>query len=74
MAGSPGAGKTEVSKAFAALLEELPAQGFDGLGKVLRIDPDDYRAYLPGYTGSNLGCSTRRSPELLKACSIGHSN
>lgn len=53
MAGSPGAGKTEVSKAFSALLEELPASGFDGLGKVLRIDPDDFRSLLPGYTGNN---------------------
>jgi putative protein kinase ArgK-like GTPase of G3E family len=74
MAGSPGAGKTEVSKAFAALLEELPAQGFDGLGKdcvltlmIIALTSQVIREVI-------LGCSTRRSPELLKACSIEHSN
>lgn len=43
MAGSPGAGKTESSKAFS---EEL-GDGF------VRIDPDDFREKLPGYTGAN---------------------
>lgn len=43
MAGSPGAGKTEASKALARELGD----GF------LRIDPDDFRAELPGYTGNN---------------------
>lgn len=43
MAGSPGAGKTETSKALAELLGD----GF------LRIDPDDFRPHLPGYDGSN---------------------
>ncbi|MFC5440763.1 zeta toxin family protein [Rhodanobacter ginsenosidimutans] len=43
MAGSPGAGKTEASQ---ALIEKLG-------GPVLRIDPDDYRKLIPGYTGKN---------------------
>lgn len=43
MAGSPGAGKTEVSKALAAGLG----------GGFLRIDPDDFRTDLPGYNGTN---------------------
>jgi UDP-N-acetylglucosamine kinase len=42
MAGSPGAGKTEASK---ALVEEL--------GTFLRIDPDDFRSHIPGYDGCN---------------------
>ncbi|CAN7597528.1 zeta toxin family protein [Variovorax sp. LjRoot84] len=42
MAGSPGAGKTEASKALA---EEV--------GSFLRIDPDDFRAFVPGYDGQN---------------------
>ena len=42
MAGSPGAGKTEASK---ALIEEV--------GAFLRIDPDDFRPHIPGYTGQN---------------------
>lgn len=43
MAGSPGAGKTEVSKALANELGD----GF------LRIDPDEFRSALPGYNGTN---------------------
>lgn len=47
MAGSPGAGKTESS---LALLETFKSQhGLD----VLRIDPDELRHELPGYTGDN---------------------
>ncbi len=46
MAGSPGAGKTEAS------IELLNLKGQDG-AKVLRIDPDELRAELPGYTGNN---------------------
>ncbi|GAB2721593.1 zeta toxin family protein [Halomonas garicola] len=53
MAGSPGAGKTEVSKEYVAAIDELKAEGFAGLGSILRIDPDDLREELPGYTGSN---------------------
>lgn len=45
MAGSPGAGKTEWSRNF---LRGLP----HGSG-ILRIDPDDIRAFIPGYTGNN---------------------
>ncbi|MCU1752139.1 zeta toxin family protein [Pseudomonas sp. 6D_7.1_Bac1] len=46
MAGSPGAGKTEVSKAF---IEVMQARG----SRALRIDPDDFRDYFPEYTGRN---------------------
>ncbi|WP_149982679.1 zeta toxin family protein [Pseudoalteromonas rhizosphaerae] len=44
MAGSPGAGKTEASKAF---LEEI------GADNVLRLYPDELRELIPGYTGDN---------------------
>ncbi len=53
MAGSPGAGKTEIAKEYVAALDELKAEGIDGLGNILRIDPDDLREELPGYTGNN---------------------
>lgn len=46
MAGSPGAGKTEAS------IELLNLKGADD-AKVLRIDPDELREELPGYTGKN---------------------
>ncbi len=49
MAGSPGAGKTEFSKELLGILEE------DGQRKVVRIDGDELRPRLPGYTGSNSG-------------------
>lgn len=41
MAGSPGAGKTEAAKALVA-----------ELGDFLRIDPDEFRAKIPGYDGA----------------------
>ena len=44
MAGSPGAGKTEASK---ALIEEIGGE------PIIRIDPDELREYFPGYTGQN---------------------
>ncbi|MDP4918774.1 MAG: zeta toxin family protein [Haliea sp.] len=43
MAGSPGAGKTEASKALLASFEN----------EVLRIDPDDLRAEFSDYDGAN---------------------
>ena len=46
MAGSPGAGKTEAS------IELLNLKSAEG-AKVLRIDPDELREELPGYTGGN---------------------
>lgn len=46
MAGSPGAGKTETSKAYIEQFNE------DGI-EILRIDPDEYRELIPGYTGDN---------------------
>lgn len=50
MAGSPGAGKTEVSKALSGFFNR-PDQAHQGT--ILRIDPDEYRALIPGYTGEN---------------------
>ncbi|MGO2714113.1 MAG: zeta toxin family protein [Pseudomonas helleri] len=48
MCGSPGAGKTEISKALVELFESAEADQ-----RVLRIDPDDFRLLIPGYTGAN---------------------
>ncbi|MGM8935096.1 zeta toxin family protein [Pseudomonas neustonica] len=53
MAGSPGAGKTEVSKAFVSAVENNMPPLPEGEAHVLRIDPDEFRALLPGYTGGN---------------------
>lgn len=47
MAGSPGAGKTEISKALVAELSQMVS------GAIVRIDPDDIRMLLPGYKGEN---------------------
>jgi predicted ABC-type ATPase len=43
MAGSPGAGKTEVSKGLIKKFEDMP----------MRIDADEIRAFCPGYVGTN---------------------
>lgn len=47
MAGSPGAGKTELSKELIKQLDE------QGAVHHARIDPDEVRKELPGYTGKN---------------------
>lgn len=47
MAGSPGAGKTEFSKNFLKILEQR------GEKNSIRIDPDEMRSLIPGYTGNN---------------------
>lgn len=47
MAGSPGAGKTEFSKNFLNTLEKGITH------KILRVDSDELRILLPGYTGNN---------------------
>lgn len=46
MAGSPGAGKTEVAQALIKLFEVSDAH-------ILRIDVDAVREYFEGYNGSN---------------------
>lgn len=56
MAGSPGAGKTEFSKRF---IERFQSEHEN----IIRIDSDDIRAILPGYTGDN-------SQLFQGACSI----
>lgn len=43
MAGSPGAGKTEISKRLAVRFKQKP----------VRIDADEIRIICPGYTGQN---------------------
>src|SRR3989338_6865478 len=47
MAGSPGAGKTEFSKSLIKILEA------DEERRVVRIDGDEVRPLIPGYTGNN---------------------
>lgn len=47
MAGSPGAGKTEFSKRLLELIVR------DTNDRPLRIDGDEIRKEIPGYTGSN---------------------
>lgn len=47
MAGSPGAGKTEFSKGLIDSLEKNKEH------RVFRIDGDEIRSLIPGYTGSN---------------------
>ncbi|MDR3642461.1 MAG: zeta toxin family protein [Candidatus Doudnabacteria bacterium] len=55
MAGSPGAGKTEVSKRLIEV--------FDG-SQPVRIDADDIRAIFPDYNGNN-------SHIFQRACTLG---
>lgn len=47
MAGSPGAGKTEFSKNLISMLEKNSER------RAIRIDGDEIRSLIPGYTGSN---------------------
>ena len=56
MAGSPGAGKTEASKALAG-----------ELGGFLRIDPDEFRKSIPGYDGANSWLVQRAVTYLVEA-------
>lgn len=56
MAGSPGAGKTEVSQHLIKTLG----------GPVLRIDPDDYRKLIPGYNGKNSNLFQRAVGKIVE--------
>ena len=47
MAGSPGAGKTEYSENLIDILEHNKKH------KIIRIDGDELRQHIPGYTGKN---------------------
>jgi UDP-N-acetylglucosamine kinase len=59
MAGSPGAGKTEFSKNFINILvKKEPSR------KVVRIDPDEIRAWFPEY-------NPKRSELYQSAVSLG---
>jgi glutaredoxin-related protein len=51
MAGSPGAGKTEYSKNLIEIIEGNMKEGKQC--RVIRIDADDIRSLIPGYTGKN---------------------
>jgi adenylate kinase family enzyme len=64
MAGSPGAGKTEISKAMVEALEKghPEAEG----RRVLRIDPDDFRELIPGYSGGNSYLFQRAVTKILE--------
>lgn len=46
MAGSPGAGKTELAESF---LHQATTDGVD----IVFIDPDSFRSLMPGYVGDN---------------------
>lgn len=59
MAGSPGAGKTEFSKWLINVLENRSLSN-----GIIRIDADDIREILPGYSGKN-------SHLFQRACSKG---
>lgn len=66
MAGSPGAGKTEVSKAIVEVLE-ADNEGFGPVyEKILRIDPDEFRVLFPGYVGSNSYLFQRAVTKVLE--------
>lgn len=64
MAGSPGAGKTEISKALVEIIEEGDEEV--QVRRVLRIDPDDFRNLIPGYTGSNSFLFQRAVTKILE--------
>jgi len=59
MAGSPGAGKTEYSKSFLKAIEEK-----DNSRKIVRIDADEIRDFLPMYNRKN-------SDEVQAAAAVG---
>jgi len=56
MAGSPGAGKTEVSRWFIKEFIKLylsKAEKKHPVPQITRIDPDEIREIIPGYNGAN---------------------
>lgn len=59
MAGAPGAGKTEFSKNLISVFEDMFSPA-----KIVRIDSDEIREILPGYSGDN-------SSLFQGACSLG---
>jgi adenylate kinase family enzyme len=68
MAGSPGAGKTEISKALVEIFEEADEEADEEYEaqRVLRIDPDDFRNLIPGYTGCNSYLFQRAVTKILE--------
>lgn len=53
MAGAPGAGKTEVAKAFESMANAVNSDADQQSCRILHIDPDAFREALPGYSGAN---------------------
>lgn len=53
MAGAPGAGKTEVARAFESMANAITSPADQQPCRVLHIDPDAFRETLPGYSGVN---------------------
>ncbi len=68
MAGSPGAGKTEVSKRLIENFEQKP----------VRIDADEIRSFIPEYTGDNSdavqGAASLGVEKLYDACLKNNQN
>lgn len=58
MAGSPGAGKTEFSISLIKLINTTSPET-----EIVRIDPDEVRKEIPGYTGKN-------TSEVQRACVV----
>lgn len=74
MAGSPGAGKTETSQDFIVRVENEMNQklGVANEYRIVRIDGDEIRTMLPGYTGNNSslfqGAISIGVSELIRHC------
>lgn len=71
MAGSPGAGKTEYSKSFILQLQERAPQR-----KIVRIDADEVRDYIPHYDHTNaiaVQGAAALGVEYLLDCVLKHS-
>lgn len=70
MAGSPGAGKTEYSKSFIQQLQQKSPER-----KIVRIDADEIRDYIPQYDHTNAKVIQRAAAlgvEYLIDCVIKH--
>jgi hypothetical protein len=65
MAGSPGAGKTEISKSLVRHFHDVP----------IRIDADDIRTFCPAYIGSNAHIfqkAATKGVHILYDYALGH--
>lgn len=57
MAGSPGAGKTEVASTLTDMMQDI-----------VHIDADDFRSQFPGYNGSNSSDFQKGASYLVDYC------